>query len=647
MGTGKLTNYIAATEATDDDLLYLVDAPGGTPRSRKITVGAMRTSLLNDAEDGLDTATSVADEDLMQFVDDPSGTPTTKKITTANLRTSLLGNASAVTTLAESGTVSLGAGTQITLANLRLEVMPSRFIYVGPSGDVTGATDTAAIQAQLTALAVAGYYGNPGVIVLSGTYYINAPLTGGSATGYAICIHGYPKAQINWVGSTVSTYMLTMNGYYGRGWLPVLKDLMFDCDYKTRGVFLRGLVDQCLLSRIYIRDAIEVALDVISCWGSSIEYVTCNACVGIGMRTLDFNRGYIRQLKVRGYGCYHSSGISHADTTTLWKYEIDNTRDTETTGSVDYYGDDYISNWPAVDDTTVTDISGDDVVTLADERAGVILHGRNIIWDGGSFENSKYCEYPNIYILGGGPDPQPRSDSGMMRISQVWMESASNRLSRICWQGDEYGQNTASKGITIEKCLAYDTSQASDSCRAFLELRGATQYARVIDCYQQPCGSAMIYAADGAHVSPSVENAITYSSTLDEGAWIGHDAAATITWTNYGHLAGMFLVQDAPAVIADGDTAITAANLLTKILTMASSTTGRAPTVPTGTAINAVIPIGQSIDWTFINTGNQTVTITQATGHTLVGAMAITAGTQKSFRTRCSAANTAITYGLT
>ena len=101
-----------------------------------------------------------------------------------------------------------------------------------------------------------------------------------------------------------------------------------------------------------------------------------------------------------------------------------------------------------------------------------------------------------------------------------------------------------------------------------------------------------------------------------------------------------------PAAVEDGDTAITAANLQAKILTMASSTTGRAPTVPTGTAVNAVILIGESLDWSFINTGDQTVTITAAEGHTLVGGMAIAAGTQKSFRTRCSAANTAVTYAL-
>lgn len=104
--------------------------------------------------------------------------------------------------------------------------------------------------------------------------------------------------------------------------------------------------------------------------------------------------------------------------------------------------------------------------------------------------------------------------------------------------------------------------------------------------------------------------------------------------------------QGAPAAITDGDTAITAANLQAKILTMVSSTAGRAPTVPTGTAVSGIVAVGDCIDWSFINTGNQTVTITAATAHTLVGGMALTQGTQGRFRTRVSAANTAITYRL-
>lgn len=125
-----------------------------------------------------------------------------------------------------------------------------------------------------------------------------------------------------------------------------------------------------------------------------------------------------------------------------------------------------------------------------------------------------------------------------------------------------------------------------------------------------------------------------------------NQATTTGTLVAKFNVAGQMNIQGAPADIADGDTAISAANLQSKILTMTSSTSGRAPTVPTGTAVNGVVDTGLSLDWTFINLGDQTVTITQATGHTLVGAMAIAAGTSASFRTRVSAPNTAITYRL-
>jgi hypothetical protein len=68
--------------------------------------------------------------------------------------------------------------------------------------------------------------------------------------------------------------------------------------------------------------------------------------------------------------------------------------------------------------------------------------------------------------------------------------------------------------------------------------------------------------------------------------------------------------------------------------------------VPSGTTTNGVVATGYAVDWTFINTGDQTVTITQAANHTLVGTMTIAAGASASFRTRVSATNTAITYRL-
>jgi len=71
-------------------------------------------------------------------------------------------------------------------------------------------------------------------------------------------------------------------------------------------------------------------------------------------------------------------------------------------------------------------------------------------------------------------------------------------------------------------------------------------------------------------------------------------------------------------------------------------------TVPTGTAMSAGVAgvaIGSTIKWLYYNDGNQTVTITAATGHTLVGGtVAVTTGKHMSITSVCTAANTWVTY---
>ena len=47
MANQKLTALTAITPTTDD-VLYIVDAPGGTPLSRKVTVLNLETLLLGD-----------------------------------------------------------------------------------------------------------------------------------------------------------------------------------------------------------------------------------------------------------------------------------------------------------------------------------------------------------------------------------------------------------------------------------------------------------------------------------------------------------------------------------------------------------------------------------------------------------------------
>jgi len=71
-------------------------------------------------------------------------------------------------------------------------------------------------------------------------------------------------------------------------------------------------------------------------------------------------------------------------------------------------------------------------------------------------------------------------------------------------------------------------------------------------------------------------------------------------------------------------------------------------TVPTGTAMSAGITgvaIGSTIKWLYYNDGDQTATITAATGHSLVGGTAaVTTGKHMSITSVCTAANTWVTY---
>jgi hypothetical protein len=105
--------------------------------------------------------------------------------------------------------------------------------------------------------------------------------------------------------------------------------------------------------------------------------------------------------------------------------------------------------------------------------------------------------------------------------------------------------------------------------------------------------------------------------------------------------------------------AITAAELLTGIITTTGATGPSIHQLPTGTLLAAAITgiaVGDSFDWSLINTGtgaSNDATITVNTDHTIVGnptAGALTDATIISgsalFRTRYTAANTFVTYRL-
>ncbi len=104
--------------------------------------------------------------------------------------------------------------------------------------------------------------------------------------------------------------------------------------------------------------------------------------------------------------------------------------------------------------------------------------------------------------------------------------------------------------------------------------------------------------------------------------------------------------QGAPGVL-DTTGALTAAMILSGIVTSAAAAV--TATLPTGTVMDAALEmeIGESFDWSVIKVGASAFTVTAAaSGHTVVGLMVVATATAAMFRTRKTAAATYVTYAL-
>ena len=109
---------------------------------------------------------------------------------------------------------------------------------------------------------------------------------------------------------------------------------------------------------------------------------------------------------------------------------------------------------------------------------------------------------------------------------------------------------------------------------------------------------------------------------------------------------GKFQLQGAPGVL-NATGALTSAMILAGIVTTTSAAAVVA-TLPTGTVLDAAseFAIGDSFDWSVINTGPDSFTVTAATDHTVVGVAAVATLTSVAWRTRKTAANTFVSYRI-
>lgn len=145
------------------------------------------------------------------------------------------------------------------------------------------------------------------------------------------------------------------------------------------------------------------------------------------------------------------------------------------------------------------------------------------------------------------------------------------------------------------------------------------------------------------------DNDITVFGPFAAGATIQINAGATELLYNVGvaptipELTGGRTEVTATAVNVTG--AVSAAAILGGIVT-STTAAAVAGTVPTGTVMAAAVElaVGEGVEWSVINTGPNTFTVTAAADHTVTGAAAVATATSGRFLTVQTAAGVFISY---
>jgi hypothetical protein len=202
--------------------------------------------------------------------------------------------------------------------------------------------------------------------------------------------------------------------------------------------------------------------------------------------------------------------------------------------------------------------------------------------------------------------------------------------------------NTSTGGADPDAVLYLNSGNSSGE--ALVELQqGGVSIGRVATI-----GTDIRIAADTGKVSVSTGGSIR--QTIDESGLVGFGTATPLARV---HVSGdtfkqgnVYTQQAAPAS-KSGAATLTIAELLAGLVQYTGGTAQNL-TLPTGTNIDAGViaslPNNGAFDFCVINTGSATATLTTAAGLTLVGSMAVTAGTSGRFRARKTAANTFTIY---
>jgi len=204
---------------------------------------------------------------------------------------------------------------------------------IGPSGDASGMKDAQTVQAALD---------GGGLVVLSGPYWIDKPLTYGSAAKPAQ-LSGKGPTSIYYVGPLIESAAINVAGTGSS-----LRNLSLFCGYKSRGVRCQ-VTSSNVASDLRIREARQIALDMHDCWGGNLRDIQIWGCHGTALRAYRCNAARYEAVHINGCNLFwHSAADKNKE---LWEYGGDNGMAATRTK----YKADCLEDWATEDEIPVVD----------------------------------------------------------------------------------------------------------------------------------------------------------------------------------------------------------------------------------------------------------------------------------------------------
>ena len=268
----------------------------------------------------------------------------------------------------------------------------------------SGADDTQAIQRAIDMASASA----EGCVLLSGEYQITQPLqVGVSGADGCARIASQSGAVLSFTGNKVDDYAIR---FCGKTESPVtrLENISVRCNYRCRGVLLSGQTYGSIARNVLIWHPRQVGMDVIDCWGSSLENIFVDFCyTGTPFRFYRFNAATATQLRARGVSVTRSGGSYSS----AISYGMENGG---LEAAQEHFGD-LRYDWPSDDDEACVGATGRPWNPGIHSASAVFIHtSTGVLFDTLILEGCYYVDWPLVKIYSG---------SHGTRLHNVYIES--------------------------------------------------------------------------------------------------------------------------------------------------------------------------------------------------------------------------------